>query len=145
MSDNINLREIIASFGETELNANTHFKKYKEHCPYDPYGVILKRTYRARLSDIVSNLEGNTQFNDDIYVLVELSLMKENSGRLYICISAFPYVSFGDTDNPVYCGGKEDPAAIMTENANEAEEYLEKVLTSENVLKAVSKVLEQSE
>ena len=152
MSGEKNLSDIIAFFGDTKLNANPNFKKYKEFCPFDPYGTNLKRSYRARLSDITSVLnevkkafkEAGKLFHDDIFVIVELSFLKESSGCLNICVSAFPYVAFCNSDDLQcieYCGGKEAPAAVMTEDANEAEKYLNEMLSSENIVKTVINII----
>ena len=152
MSENTNLHEIIAFFGDTKLNANPNFTKYKEHCPYEPYGVIMERTYRARLSDITSNLdkikqaftEAGKQFHNDIFIIVKLSFLKEKSGRLNICFSASPYVAFCDSDSPQYieyCGDTMGPIMLMTEDAAEAEKCLEDLLKPENILRAVPKAL----
>ena len=155
MPENTNLHEIIAFFGDTKLNANPHFKKYRERCPFDPYGVILERLYRARLSDITSDLdkikqafkEAGRQFHNDIFIIVKLSFLKEKSGRLNICFSASPYVAFRDSDSPQYieyCGDTMGPIMLMTEDAAEAEKCLDDLLKPENILKAVPKALKPS-
>ena len=150
MPDNTNLQEIIAFFGDTKLNANPNFKKYKEHCPYDPYGVILEYTYRAKLSDISPGLdevrqafkEAGRQFKDDIYLLVEVDFLKSNE-NINVCVSAAPYVFFEGADEMKFCGGKDCPTAInyTGKEIENAEEYLEKMLASENIVKSVAETV----
>lgn len=158
MRENMNLKDVISSFGETELVANRNFKKYKERCSFDPYGVLFAYEYRAKLSDIttdfskiktafltdeensdeVLSLINNGQFiENNIYVLLsELSFSRDKTDNVNIYIPGSLYVSLYDTENNElmnYRCEKDKPACLIADSINEAEDWLERWLTPANI------------